>query len=132
MLYVQVPAEEAEKLSAALFELTRPAAVRNPRNMTTHYCPWHVNKDDPTQAVLAIPDNAPLKIHKLANTKAVKDILVKLNAGADIDSVIGAVDASKESAIDVTDVLPAKLKTEALTKEQAVEAGYLSASVVVK
>lgn len=132
MIYVEMPTADAEKLSASLYQLTRPTSVRNPADVSTHYCAWKVNANDKTMSVLELPDKDNLPIHKLADSKAVKDVFVKLNAGADIDSVIGAVDAAKESAIDATDVLPVKLKTEALTKEQAVEAGYLSASVVVK
>ncbi len=137
--YIPLPTATAEKLSRELYHLSQPVAIRNPANVTTHYCGWHVKKTDATQSVLAVPDDADgLPVNAQALLAEIQtiyaDAVTKLDATKVETDLLEAkiVDAKTQAKrLDPHDALILKWKLEALTKKGAEDLGYLPVVAIV-
>jgi len=131
MQFIPLPTAEAEKLSRELYALARPEAVRHPADVTTHLVGWIPRGDDPTQCVLELPDEVvSLPIHAQSTVTELAKIYAEAQTKGDIvagekTALEAIATMSKGQAIDAKQLLPAKWKNEALTKEQAIADGWL-------
>lgn len=125
-----MPTDVAEKLSQELYHLSRPAAIRDPRDVTTHWCGWIPREDDPTQCVLSVEDAEELPVHPQATlielSKVYADEQTKGDATkGETDAIKATITGSKNQRLPVDDALTAKWKAAALTREQAIAGGWL-------
>jgi len=129
--FIPLATDEAEKLSRELYAIARPVSVRDPRDVTTHLVGWIPRADDPAQCVLELPDEVvDLPIHAQSSVTELAKIYAAAQTKGDIaksekDALEAVAATSKGQAIDAKQLLPAKWKAEALTREQAIADGWL-------
>lgn len=103
-----VPASAAAELSAALFALSRPPAIRAQGEVTNSMCSWFY--DTQGDRWILIDDQREVRVHELAELNGIADILAPfIGYGlvqADIDGLESLVAQSRGQRLVVYEAFP--------------------------
>lgn len=129
MLYVPVHVDAAAELNRQLYELTQPDVVRDPRNVSEFYCAMYQHPSIPF-AVLELPETDTIPIHLAANPSGLQAVLSPFVVQgqitqAELDAIVGAVSSLGGQRFRPADMIPPSWQQYVLTREQAIEQGYI-------
>lgn len=129
MLYVPIHIDAAAELNRQLYELTQPDAVRDPRNVSEFYCGLYQHPQIPF-AVIELPETDTIPIHLAADPSGLEAVLSPFVAQgqitqAELDGIVGAVSMLGGQRFAPSDMIPPSWLPYVLTKQQAIEAGYI-------
>lgn len=122
-----IPASAAEPLSAALWALTRPPAVRDPRD--TEYMFGWIDAPDGSKW-LEVDTTFTIPVHADAELGDIADILQPWidsgNLAADTNTQLASLVASlRGQSLTVYDAFPPLFKSMAKTRDEMISAGLL-------
>jgi hypothetical protein len=128
-VYVPVHIAAAENLSRQLYKLSQPDGVRDPNNVTEFYCAVYQHPQIPF-AVLELPEEDTVPIHLAADPSGLVAVLgpfveQQQITQAELDGIVGAVQMLAGQRFAPSSMIPPSWKPYILTREQAVEAGYI-------
>jgi len=145
-VYVPVRTERAAAISAALFDLHMPPAVRDARDAglppelqdpTRYYCDWQPHPSMDGWSVLIIPEGEGLNIHSKADLASLEKVLGDYVTDgrvprAEVDALKTEVTALKGQPKRATELVPATMRAAAMDRAAAKAAGYVVADVAVE
>lgn len=131
MLYVPIRSSAAPYLSAAIYQLTRPPHLRDPKDVSTYYCAWYLHPTRPEVATLEIPESEQIPLHTAADGDALSDLLsVFVPTGelsqAEVDALVGAVTQLAGQRVQVAALIPASWQAFVMTREEAIAGGWIA------
>lgn len=133
MIYIPIKSDAAEKLSRAIYQLSRPNSVRDPADVSTHYCEWIQHPTQASLALVAIPDTGDIPVHLQAKATLLTETLTAME-GKEITKeeaeAIKSEAAKKGSRLQAVALVPASWPR--LTREQAKEQGYIVDKAIVE
>ena len=135
MIYVPIHISAAEELNRQLYELTQPDSVRDPRNVSQFYCGMYQHPSI-SFAVLELPETDTIPIHLAADPSGLAAVLGPFVAQgqitqAELDAIVGAVSSLGGQRFRPADMIPPSWQQYVLTKEQAIQQGYIPKPEVV-
>lgn len=135
MIYVPVHIDAAAELNRQLYKLTQPDAVRDPHNVSEFYCAMYEHPSIPF-SVLELPETDTIPIHLAANPSGLQAVLSPfVSQGqitqAELDAIVGAISMLGGQRFRPADMIPPSWQQYVLTKEQAIEQGYIPQPEVV-
>ena len=144
--YVPVRTERAAAISAALFDLHMPPAVRAARDAglppglqdpTRYYCDWQPHPSMNGWSVLIIPEGEELQIHSKADLATLEKVLGDYVVDgrvprAEVDALKAEVTALKGQPKLAVELLPATMHDAAMDRRTAKAAGYAVAEVAIE
>lgn len=135
MLCVPVHVDAAAELNRQLYELTQPDAVRDQRNASQFYCRMFVHPSIPF-AVLELPEEDTIPIHIAADPSGLQAVLSPFVVQgqitqAELDAIVGAVSSLGGQRFRPADMIPPSWQQYILTRQQAIQHGYIPQLEVV-
>ena len=135
MLYVPIHIDAAAELNRQLYELTQPDAVRDPRNVSEFYCGMYQHLSIPF-AVLELPETDTIPIHVAANSSGLQGVLSPFVSQGQItqgelDAIVAAVSSLGGQRFRPADMIPESWQQYVLTREQAIQQGYIPQPEIV-
>ena len=135
MLYVPIHIDAAEELNRQLYKLTQPDGVRDPCNVSEFYCAMYQHPLIPF-AVLELPELDTIPIHLAADPSGLQAVLSPFVAQGQItkpelDAIVGAVSMLGGQRFRPADMVPPSWQQYVLTRDQAIEQGYIPKPEVV-
>lgn len=131
MLYIPIKSDAAPYLSAAIYQLSRPLAIRDQADVSTYFCGWCPHPTRTDVVTLEFPESYDLPIHLQADAEALANMLQYFVATGDllqeeVDGIAAAVVAYAGSTIDVATLIPPSWQPYVMTREQAIASGWLA------
>lgn len=128
-MFVPVHISAAAELNRQIYELSQPDAVRDPRNVSEFYCGMYEHPQIPF-AVLELPETDTIPIHLAADPSGLAAVLGPFVAQGQItqdelDGIVGAVSMLGGQRFRPADMIPPSWQQYVLTREQAIEQGYI-------
>lgn len=128
-IYVPVHIDAAADLNRQIYELTQPDAVRDPNNVSEFYCGMYQHPQIPF-AVLELPEEDTIPIHLAADPSGLVSVLgpfvqQKQITQEELDGIVGAVQALAGQRFAPSSMIPPSWQPYVMTREQAIEAGYI-------
>lgn len=129
MIYVPVHNDAAAELNRQLYELTQPDSVRDGQNTSQFYCRMFQNQQIPF-AVLELPEEDTIPIHLAADASGLVAVLRPFVEQGQItqdelNGIVGAVQMLAGQRFAPSSMIPPSWQPYILTREQAIEAGYI-------
>lgn len=130
MLYVPIRSDAAPYLSAAIYQLTRPLAFRDPDDVSAYFCAWHIHPKRPDVATLEVPSESEIPVHVAADGDLLRTLLATFVSSGDlsqseVDQLVATVTNSAGRRVQVADLIPASWKSFVMTEQQARDGGWL-------
>lgn len=130
MLYVPVRTEAAAPLSAQIYELTHPAAVRDANDCTTYYCGWCEHPTRTDVVTLELPEEDTIPVHLQSDTVSLQAMLEAFVTTGEItqdevDAIVATIQQNAGQSISVASLIPPSWQQYVMTYEQAIATGWL-------
>jgi hypothetical protein len=124
-----VPSSQAQPLSDALWNLTRPPQVRAPQD-TTSLFPWIDDLQTPSKRWLVVDTTFTIRVHAEAELDGIANILQPwIDEGylpTDTNTTLAAfVESKRGQMLTVYDAFPQLFKDLSKTREEMIDAGWL-------
>lgn len=132
MIYVLIATPAAESMSSAIYQLMRPAHLRDETYGSAYYCDWQ-QCIDPAWSVLVLPETEQIPIHMEADDTLLQGLLAGFVAQSaltqkEADGIIDAVQENAGNRVSFLDLIPASWQPYvANSLEQAQKNGWLPA-----
>lgn len=123
-LVLTQPSESyAESISRALWGISRPASVRDAKDVTELYTSWVVHPDG--RVALYVPDESK-NVHELADVSTLVDLISLAVTDAEADAIETVITESKGDRLNILDVIKQSpsLSANLKTREQLESAGW--------
>lgn len=125
-----VPSSQAQPLSDALWNLTRPPQVRASQD-TTSLFPWIDDLQTPSKRWLVVDTTFTIPVHAEAELDGIADILQPwIDAGhlpADTNATLGTfIESKRGQMLTVYDAFPQLFKDLSKTYQEMITAGWLT------
>lgn len=75
MIYIPIRSDKAADLSRAIYQLTRPPEVRDPKDVSCFYCAWIQHPTRPEVAVMVVPETETIPVHSVADGELLQTTL---------------------------------------------------------
>lgn len=129
MIYVPIHISTAAELNRQLYKLTQPDNIRNPDNITEFYCGMYEHPLIPF-AILELPEEDTIPIHLAANTNGLISVLSPFVAQnqitqAELDIIVNNISILGGQRFAPSSMIPQSWQQYVLTREQAIEQGYI-------
>lgn len=129
MIYIPIRSDAAANLSMAIYQLTRPPAVRNPKNVSAYYCQWIQHPTRAEVALVVMPESEEIPIHTHADGALLEATLApfvgKELTQEEADGLNGAVRALAGAKVDVAALIPASWAPYVMDKQTALATGWI-------
>lgn len=131
MIYILIKTDAAPYLSAAIYQLSRPLAIRDQADVSTYFCGWIPHPTRTDVVSLEFPESYDLPIHLQADSEALAGMLQYFVATGDlqqaeVDGIAAAVVAYAGQTIDVAGLIPQSWLPFVMTREQAIATGWIA------
>lgn len=132
MIYVLIATPAAESMSSAIYQLMRPAHLRDESYGSAYYCEWR-QCVDPAWSVLVLPETEQIPIHMEADDAMLQGLLAGFVAQEalspeEADAIIDAVQENAGDRVSFLDLIPPSWQSfVANSLEEAQENGWLPA-----
>ena len=131
---IVIPAADAIAMNMALYELHRPAFVRDARDGTTSL--FGVREAVDKSLWLVVDTTLAIRIHPQASLDTIAEILRPLEAdgrlpAGTLEGLSAYVEANRGQKITVYDAFPDYFKAQALDEAQMIEQGKLSTPAIL-
>ena len=130
-----VPSSQAEPLSDALWALTRPPQVRDPKD-TSKMFGWVDDLQTPSKRWLVVDTTFTIPVHAEAELDGIVDILQPwIEEGylpPDANATLAAfIESKRGHMLTVYDAFPQLFKDMSKTTQEMIEAGWLANPAIV-
>ena len=130
-----VPSSQAEPLSDALWALTRPPQVRDPKD-TSKMFGWVDDLQTPSKRWLVVDTTFTIPVHAEAELDGIADILQPwITEGylpPDTNATLAAfIESKRGQMLTVYDAFPQRFKDLSKTQQEMVDAGLLANQAIV-
>lgn len=129
MIYIPIRSDAAANLSRAIYQLTRPPAVRNPADVSCYYCEWIQHPTRAEVALVVFPESEEIPVHVQADGALLESTLAPF-VGVELtqqeaDAINGAVQALAGHKVDVADLIPASWQPYVMDYATALATGWI-------
>ena len=129
MIYIPIRSDAAEKLSRAIYQLSRPNSVRDPADVSTHYCEWIQHPTRPEVALVVLPDTDELPVHPNANGTLLEATLAPFVDAeltrAEFEGMMGTVRGKKGQKLNPASIISASWQPYVMDETTAKETGWI-------
>lgn len=130
-MFVMIDPQLIDSFNEALYRLSRPAAVRHPNDVTTHYADVIEHPTDPDNnwPLLVLPDDDDMPIHPQARQEELDTHLniFVANGGmtaGERNSIRAAIVSARGGRTRIADMIPPSWFQFTLSRPEAEELGY--------
>lgn len=129
MIYIPIRSDKAAQLSAAIYQLTRPPAVRNPADVSSFYCGWVQHPTRPEVACMVVPETESIPVHTAADGALLQQTLAAFVPDEITDqeaqALASAIVANAGKTIPVAAFVPPSWQPYVMDYQTAVNDGWI-------
>lgn len=113
----------AKAMSALLWRLSRPEAVRNPADVSRYWCGWVIHPQTGA-AALAMPEDEPMFVHPTADAAGFVATIAHLINEVEKAETEAAIRGNRGKHAEPPDFLPGSIRANLRTRAQMEAAGW--------